>query len=429
MQCSQQSRPLMLPYSQWKSWPDRIKHFTPAWHAVIMGTGAVSALLTDFPYGQDNNNFKIAGCVFFVLNLALFIFVCICTLLRYVMYPEVFWLMLSHPAQSLFIGCFPMGMATLINSALALNQNWGFGGDGLLYVCWGFWWLNSGLSYLVAYGMIYTMVTRQEHSISNMAAVWLLPVVTLVVASSTGGLLAAALKPHSHTLALVTTGFSFTMVAMGLSFALMMITIYLLRLIIRGVPDPGLVLSAFIVLGPLGQGGFSLLVNGTAMSELLPLHIGSDFPQSQLAGQMIFATCFCASYGLWSMGIAWIILALCTIYHVVVVKRTPLRFNMGYWGLIFPNGVWALLTVELSKVLDSGFFRVAGSLWSAVVFLVWGCVFLRSIPSFIDGTLFMAPCIPSNSMPAAQPQQASDAEKGVSSTDSDTLTGHVHKSK
>ena len=82
-----------------------------------------------------------------------------------------------------------------------------------------------------------------------MTAVWLLPVVTLVVASSTGGLLAKALMPHSVTMALLTTTFSFVMVLIGLSFALMMITVYLLRLVVYGAPDATLILSAFIVLG------------------------------------------------------------------------------------------------------------------------------------------------------------------------------------
>ncbi|KZT10621.1 uncharacterized protein LAESUDRAFT_671955 [Laetiporus sulphureus 93-53] len=436
MQCSKQANaPLMLPYAQWKSWPERIRHFTPVWHAVIMGTGAISALLNDFPYGQDNDNFKIAACVFFILNLILFVFICVCSFLRYVLNPDVFWLMIGHPAQSLYIGCFPMGITTLISSALALNQNWSFGGPGFLYALWGFWWLDSALSYLVCYGMIYTMVVRHEQSISNMAAVWLLPVVTLVVASSTGGLLAQAIKVHSHTSALVTTAFSFTMLAMGLAFALMMITIYLLRLIIRGVPDPGLVLSAFIVLGPLGQGGFSLLVNGSVISELLPLHIQGDFPQSALAGQMIYAVCFCASYALWSMGIAWIVLAVCSIYHVVGVRRTTLHFNMAYWGLIFPNGVFALLTVQLSRVLDSGFFRVVGSLWSALVFLLWGAIFLRSIPPFIDGTLFKAPCLPDGSVAAqllptvhTPSPAAAHGEKSSVSSDS-TFDEQGHKSE
>lgn len=84
-----------------------------------------------------------------------------------------------------------------------------------------------------------------------MTAVWLLPVVTLVVASSTGGLVAKALLPHSAQFALLTATFSFVMVIIGLSFALMFITIYALRLVAYGPPDISLILSSFIVLGEL----------------------------------------------------------------------------------------------------------------------------------------------------------------------------------
>ena len=195
-----------------------------------------------------------------------------------------------------------------------------------------------------------------------MTAVWLLPVVTLIVASSSGGLLSNAFMPISTTIALLTSAFSFTMVLIGLSFALMMITVYLLRLVTSGPPDPALILSAFITLGPLGQGGFSLLVNGQDLSELLPLHMGDQFPTIELAGQMIFAGCFLGAYALFSMGVAWIILAVISIWHVRASSQIP--FSMAYWGLIFPNGVFALLCVQLAKVLDSPVFRVIGTTWT-----------------------------------------------------------------
>ena len=102
-----------------------------------MGTGVVSALIHLFPYHNESQALKIIACIFFLLNLVLFVFVCTCTVLRYVMFPEVryskclkgcvdayflyrqVWpLMLSHTAQSLFVGCFPMGAATLINAGL-----------------------------------------------------------------------------------------------------------------------------------------------------------------------------------------------------------------------------------------------------------------------------------------------------------------------
>ena len=122
-----------------------------------------------------------------------------------------------------------------------------------------------------------------------------------------------------------------------------------------------LILSAFITLGPLGQGGFSLLVNGQDLSELLPLHMGDPFPTIEPAGQMIFAGCFLGAYALFSMGVAWILVALITIFHVRAEAKLP--FSMAYWGIIFPNGVFALLCVQLAKVLDSPVFRAIGATW------------------------------------------------------------------
>ncbi len=54
-----------------------------------MGTGVVSALLHNFPYHNESLVLKIAALAIFLLNLVLFVFVCTCTILRYVLFPEV----------------------------------------------------------------------------------------------------------------------------------------------------------------------------------------------------------------------------------------------------------------------------------------------------------------------------------------------------
>jgi len=300
-----------------------------------------------------------------------------------------------------------MGATTLINAGLALNQQWGWGGDTFLYALWGFWWLDSAISYLIAFGMLYIMIVRQEQSLAKMTAVWLLPVVTLVVASSTGGLVAKALISRSVTFALLTTAFSFVMVIIGLSLALMIITVYLLRLITYGTPDVTLILSSFIVLGPLGQGGYSLLVNGENLAELLPLHLGSGFPFIDQAGQMIFATCFAGAFILWSMGIAWITLGVLSIFSVVRKGKVP--FSMAYWGMVFPHGTFAILSVQMARVLDSTFYRIFGAFWCCVVFSLWLWMMTRSIPAFIDGSLFKAPYIPEETN---RRKSISETEKG-----------------
>ncbi|KAH7923732.1 hypothetical protein BV22DRAFT_1014841 [Leucogyrophana mollusca] len=313
-------------------------HFTWAWHTVIMGTGATSALVHSFPYGHGSLAIKAITLIMFFLNLLLFVVISSATIARYAMFPEVWSVMLQHPAQSLFIGAFPMGAATLINIALVANQEWGFGGTRFLYTLWGFWMI------------------KQKHTLSKMAAVWLLPVVTLIVASSTGGLLSAELKSHSTTIALLTTGFSLTMVIIGLTLALMMITVYLARLILHGPPDADLILSAFVVLGPLGQGGFSLLEGN-------------------------------------------------------------IPFSLAYWGLVFPNGVYALLSVQLGAVLNSGFFRVFGAIWSVIVFILWLSISIRTIPAVLDRSIFNAPYLAA--VPSLLPFAQRQTDSNSSTTGSD----------
>jgi len=162
------------------------------------------------------------------------------------------------------------------------------------------------------------------------------------------------------------------------------------------------------------------------MAELLPLHFGSQFPFIEQAGQMIFAVCFAGSFILWSMGIAWIILAVMSIFSVV--RRGKVPFSMAYWGMVFPHGTFAILSVQLAKVLDSPFYRVFGALWccecfrrpfcllddltpcsEGVVFGLWLWMFTRSIPAFIDGSLFKAPYVPDE---PNRRKSISEVEKG-----------------
>jgi tellurite resistance protein TehA-like permease len=100
-----------------------------------MGTGVVSGLASIFPFGAGSLALKIVTLIFFFLNLIIFVVLSTLTLARYWMFPyvsiftlqtkgltfiisQVWSKMLRHPAQSVFVGCFPMGAATLINSAL-----------------------------------------------------------------------------------------------------------------------------------------------------------------------------------------------------------------------------------------------------------------------------------------------------------------------
>ncbi|KAJ7671597.1 voltage-dependent anion channel [Mycena polygramma] len=358
-----------------------IRHFTWSWHTIVMGTGAVASLVSHFHFGQGSEAIKILTLLFFFLNLFLFVVICVATVARYYIFPELWSAMLQHPTQSLFIGAFPMGAATLINVALTINQSYSFAGPGFVYALWAFWWLDCAVSLFTAVGMIFVMMTRQQHSLGQMSALWLLPVVTLIVASTTGGLLATALA-HQPTYASLTTTVSFTILIIGLSLAFMIITVYLMRLVVYGPLDSSLILSSFIIIGPLGQGGFSMLVNAQNLARTIPLG-------APLSPAAIEAVCFCAAWGMWSVGLIWLCIALCSIGSV---RRQRLPFTVAYWGTIFPNGVFALLTVQLGVVLDSPVLHYLGAIFSVLVFLLWIFVFVKTIPAVWNTSVFHSPC-------------------------------------
>jgi len=246
---------------------------------------------------------------------------------------------------------------------------------------WAFWWLNCAVCLVTAVGMIFVMMIKQQHSLGQMSALWLLPLVTLIVVSSTGGALATALA-HQPTCTSLTSAVSFSLLLIGLSLALMIITVYLMRLVVYGPVDASLIFSSFIILGPLGQAGVSMLVNAQNLTRI-PL-------PATLSPVAIQTMCFCAAWALWSVALMWLCIALCSVGSVL--RRQSVPFSIAYWGTIFPNGVVALLTVELGDVLESPILNYLGAIFSVLVFLLWIFVLTKTIPAIWNTSIFHSPC-------------------------------------
>ena len=169
-----------------------------------------------------------------------------------------------------------------------------------------------------------------------MTTVWLLPVVTLVVASTTGGILAAAMKDFNPMFSVVTLTVAAFMVAVSLCLAFMILTFYLLRLIIYGLPEGGSITSVFIPLGPTGQGGYSILLLGTGFKSVLPMiYDDTDTLGLPSTGETIHIICVIFAFILWSLASMWMLYGLLAVQEVL--SRTRYPFKLPFWGLIFPN--------------------------------------------------------------------------------------------
>ncbi|OAQ63154.1 C4-dicarboxylate transporter/malic acid transport protein [Pochonia chlamydosporia 170] len=376
--CQKRAREL-----QERGWRRIIRNFTPSWFAVNMGTGIVSILLHNLPYNAQW--LQYISYIFFGLNILLFaIFTCI-SLARYTFYPEIWWAMISHPGQSLFLGCFPMGFATIINMMIFCCKQWG---DWLVYLAWAFWWIDVLLSMATAITMPFIVMHRHKPGLSNTTAALLLPIVPTVVAAATGGIVAEALPDHGH--ALTTLVASYVLWGIGECLSACVLALYFHRLTIHSLPPKEVIVSVFLPVGPLGQGGFGIQQLGKVAVQLLPQT--AAFRASGVdvlrGAETLYVLGVFMGMIMWGFALVWVCFALISL---ATIRDFP--FNMGWWGFTFPLGVWATCTTMLAVNLDSTFFKVASMIISLSVLLLWIMVASRTLLLAVKGDMFFAPCL------------------------------------
>ncbi|PYH64104.1 TDT family transporter [Aspergillus vadensis CBS 113365] len=360
-------------------WRRVVRHFTPSWFSVTMGTGIVSILLNTLPY--NGQWLYWISVVLFSFNVLLFTIGCIITFLRYTLYPEIFFAMIKHPVQSMFIGTFPMGFATIINMfCFVCVPAWG---DWTRNFAWGLWIFDAIFSVITALSLPFLLMAHgTEMQLSSMTAVWLLPIVSCIVAASSGAIVADVLPNPQH--ALWTVLVSYVLWGIGLPLALMVMVIYLQRLTLHKLPPKAVIVSVFLPLGPLGQGGFGIMKLGQAAQEI--------FPKTQTleaaSGPIFYTMGFMIALILWSFGLVWLFFALASI-----ARSKSFPFNIGWWGFTFPLGVYATSTCQMGKELPSEFFRVLGTILSLCVVVLWIVVSIGTLRGVVSGRLFFAPCL------------------------------------
>lgn len=118
-----------------------------------MGTGIVSILLNTLPY--NGNWLYWISVVVFAFNVLLFMVFLLVSILRYILYPEIFPVMVTHPTQSLFLGTFPMGLATIINMiCFVCVPAWG---PWAGYLAWGLWMADAVISVMTCLALPFIM--------------------------------------------------------------------------------------------------------------------------------------------------------------------------------------------------------------------------------------------------------------------------------
>ncbi|WP_053156930.1 TDT family transporter [Pseudomonas sp. P1.8] len=378
MTCANSIKPGIKPFSHLQHPREVIRQFTPNWFAATMGTGVLALALAQLPVAMPGLH-AIAEALW-LFNIVLFLVFTAVYAARWVLFFDEARRIFGHSTVSMFFGTIPMGLATIINGFLVFGlPRWG---DSVIHVAEVLWWLDVAMS--VACGVLipYMMFTRQEHSIDQMTAVWLLPVVAAEVAAASGGLLAPHLADaHSQLVVLVT---SYVLWAFSLPVAFSILTILLLRMALHKLPHENMAASSWLALGPIGTGALGMLLLG---GDAPLIFAANGMPG---VGEVAAGLGLVAGITLWGFGLWWMLMAvLITVRYL----RDGIPFNLGWWGFTFPLGVYSLATLKLASTLNLTFFSVAGCILVTLLAVMWLIVGKRTVLGAWRGELFVSPCI------------------------------------
>jgi tellurite resistance protein TehA-like permease len=88
---------------------------------------------------------------------------------------------------------------------------------------------------------------------------------------------------------------------------------------------------------------------------------------------------------LWGYGVWWLLLALLKTARYL---REGMPFNLGWWGFIFPLGVYSLATLALERATHLAVFSVAGSILVMCLVALWLTVAVLTVDGAWHGNLF-----------------------------------------
>ncbi|MBL4859809.1 MAG: TDT family transporter [Acinetobacter sp.] len=369
---------MQKPFTQLGQRHNIIRQFTPNWFTVSMGTGVVALIVSEFPMLKALTWQLGTGLWYF--NILLFVLFSVLYGLRWAFYSHEAKQIFQHPSMSLFLGTIPMALATILNGFLKYGQP--IYGDTAVQIAQMLWYVDVVLALLVAWAVPFAMYRHQEHALQQMTAVWLLPIVACEVAASSGGLLLGHLAADTHAVAILLGSYVLWGVSVLPAFAIL--TILMLRLVLHKLPEKELAVSSWLALGPIGTAALALLVLGhqapMLMASLGLAQLGQLFQQAGILASLILL-----GFGLWWLGIA----VLTTLHHA----KQDLPFNLGWWGLTFPLGVYTLAILTLAQQLNLAFLYAVGYAFAAILMLLWSLVATKTAHGFYQGHLFFSPCL------------------------------------
>ncbi|OJD39920.1 c4-dicarboxylate malic acid transporter [Diplodia corticola] len=339
---------------------ERIRHFTWTWFTMTMATGGIANVLHNVPW-QFNGLYDI-GCIFFLLNLVLFVFNVSMISLRFYWYPSTFRASFLHPTECLFIPASVISFGTVLLNISQYGVD--YTGTWLEDAMVVLFWLYCGLAIVFSCGIYLIMWSTQTFTISKMTPVWIFPAYPLLIVGPHAGSLAKKLA-EDRALEVIIGG----VILQGIGFmvSLMIYAAFLYRLMTQKLPRESLRPGMFISVGPSGFTISGIITMGQTLPSCVPATFMGD---GKLAGQV--GKILANWVGIWLWGLALWFFFVSVGAHASPATRRRMDFAMTWYSFIFPNTALTTATFAVAKALDDNrSINVVGCVLAVGLIPVW----------------------------------------------------------
>ncbi|KAF1348754.1 voltage-dependent anion channel [Delphinella strobiligena] len=342
-------------------WRERIRHFTWTWFTMTMATGQIANVLYQVPYRFPG--LYAIGCIFFILNIVLFLFNVTMISIRFKLYPATFKASIQHPTESLFMPAAVISIGTILTGISEYGFHEGKTGPWLINAMVVLFWVYCALAMTFTCGTYLILWSTQTFTISQMTPVWIFPAYPLLVIGPHAGILSAHVG-GDRGLDIIIGGFALQ--GIGFMVSLLVYAAFLYRLMTQKLPKESLRPGMFISVGP---SGFTVagVIN---MARNLPNAINSNFMGvGEIAGTITLVIANWMGIWLWGLAIFFFIVSIGAHYSCVGSSR--FHFAMTWFSFVFPNTGLTTATFAVGKAFDNKPIKIVGCVLTCLLIVMW----------------------------------------------------------
>lgn len=326
-----------------------------------MSTGSLAVLISQQP--NTFTGLMTIGKIFFIVDLILMVVFSTAISFRFLTDPDKPTRLrrsLHKPQEALFFGSFWVSVALV----LMCIQQYGVPSCGpwLVSAMRVLFWIYVACALLVAVFQYSTLFVREQISISSAMPAWVFPVYPMLVIGPLASLMIPDQSPES-ALQLFIGGV--TLQGLGWLVAMLMYSVYFVRLMSGQLPPPPSRPGMFVGVGPAGYTATGLVGLASQASIAIPAgFLGLDGFNTAATLQVIgtFSGIF-----VWALAFWFFALALVAVLQGV----RKMTFTLNWWGFIFPNAGMIVALIQIANALNSPAMKWIASAMTIVLVIMW----------------------------------------------------------